>query len=117
VLAIAYTLYVVMCFPLAQFMALKREGEHRTLKWIASLMIAMWLACPFYVKACLKGLFTNRSYFFRTYKTGKITALLEEFQGVGPLKELVLEPYVKGGFLAGFTPGNMMNFLTWNWMF
>ena len=115
--AIPYTIYVTACFPIAQFMALKEEGEDGTLRWILSFLFVMWLACPFYMKACFKGLLTNRSYFCRTYKTGRITVLLEKLPSVEPLREPSFEPLAGGDLFTCFSLGNFTNFLTWNWAF
>jgi len=71
---LAFWTFMGLSYPLAQFLALKREGIERgsTLKWIAALMVIMYLILPFTSLASLRGFFLNTGYYHRTYKTGKV---------------------------------------------
>ncbi len=71
---LAFWTFVGLSYPLAQFLALKREGVERgsTLKWIAAIMMVMYLILPFTSLASLRGVFLSTGYYYRTYKTGKV---------------------------------------------
>jgi len=108
-----YTLYTMACLPFAQMVALKKEGEKRTAKWIACFLLALGTAFPFYARACLKGAFTNTSYFYRTYKTGKITRLYEQAWRLRvPTGIMTSSPYLSSGVPSILALAQIMNFLS-----
>ena len=84
---LAFIVYTSLGYPLVVFTALKREGERRTAGWLASFFLAMGLTVPFSVGALLRGAFSNTGYFYRTFKTGKITLMgrymSEEYLSMG----------------------------------
>ncbi len=70
----AFIVFSGLSYPLAHFLALKREGVEQgpVKKWIAASLMVMYLLLPFLTLASLRGAFVSTGYFHRTYKTGKI---------------------------------------------
>lgn len=79
-LSISYVLvtllFVAIGVPslaVASIVALKLENQREYFSKIPNLLILGYLSTPVTAYASLKGLITGKSYFHRTYKTGKIT--------------------------------------------
>ena len=96
---LATTIYVLVSYPIVQYVALKKEGVKRTSRWLASCLIAMAAVAPFAVKALFKGLFLQATSFFRTYKTGRITMLERQIEYLRVPHGVIPSPYVGGADL------------------
>jgi len=57
---------------IASIIALSMEGAKKDIRKIPYAWLASYVVTPIVAYAALKGLFTRKGYFHRTYKTGKI---------------------------------------------
>lgn len=72
----ATLLFVAIGFPsllIASIVALSHENQKEDFNKIPNLLVLGYISTPVVAYASLKGLFAVKSYFHRTYKTGKIT--------------------------------------------
>jgi len=90
VVGIIFTIIGILSVVLADAVALASEGDLSEISKIPPALVLGYITTPITAYAALKGLFTERGYFHRTLKTGKITKasiidyLKELFRGKFP---------------------------------
>ncbi|RLI10465.1 hypothetical protein DRO33_05575 [Candidatus Bathyarchaeota archaeon] len=93
---LAITIYMMVSYPLVQYVALRKEGVKGAGRWLASCLFALAAVAPFTAKALMKGLFFEATTFYRTYKTGRITMLERQIERLRMPTGLIPAPYMGG---------------------
>ena len=81
-MAILFAVAGIPSTVFASIVALHRENLRTSFVNIPNLLLLGYISAPLVAYASLKGLLTDKSYFHRTYKTGKVTkrSLLSELK-------------------------------------